>query len=94
MKITEKDIEAMLGRVQRSLASMGVVTNNLHVAGGSRTNGVAYRLYQYAGDSHGVSGVIMPDGFLGTTKREAYDTLHAIAQSLEFVNDHVDVEVG
>jgi hypothetical protein len=91
MKITEKDIASMLDRVLRSLGSLGIATKGLHVTSGSRTNGVAYRLYQYAGTSGGVSGVIMPDGFLGTTKREAYDTLHAIAQSLEFVSDRVDL---
>jgi hypothetical protein len=91
MTITQKDLDGMLDRVLRSLGSMGIETNGLHVTSGSRTNGIAFRLYQYVGTSGGVSGVIMPDGFLGRTRREAYDTLHAIAQTLEFTSDRVNL---
>lgn len=87
MTITQKDLDGMLERVLRSLGALGITTKGLHVTSGSKMNGIAYRLYQYVGSAGGVSGVIMPDGYLGTTKREAYDTLHAIAQSLEFVRD-------
>jgi hypothetical protein len=93
MRITQRDLDSMFGRVCRSAASMGIDTKAWYVQGGSANNGIAYRLYQ-GSQYGGVSGQIMPDGYLGMTKRQAYDTLHTMAQTMEYVNDHVDIDMG
>jgi hypothetical protein len=85
--ITRRDLEGMLERLSRAMQTAGLDTSHLYLETGSRTYGRAYRLYQrdpQTGGLHPVPGMI--SDFLGMTKREAYDSLHMLAQGVEMVN--------
>jgi hypothetical protein len=51
--------------------------------------GNKYWLFERAGDS-GASGLFMPDGFLGEGTRAAYNSLFAIARTLEEILYRID----
>lgn len=84
-RITEEQLNGVLVRYVRALDSLGMLQGGLRLIAGSKTNGRAYRLF-FLDSGMAAPGTL--NGFLGWTKREAYDTLYAMVLTLEAVNFH------
>ena len=97
-RITNRDLEGMLGRYVRALESFDMIPAGYHIGldHGSTLYGRAFRVY-LTGDRVPVDGVnTFPNGsghhnppagddFLGMTKREAYNALADRSRVLEDV---------
>ena len=94
---TKKDVEAAFQRYVRLCRDNDLVTEGreIQLTHGSKTNGIAYRVYTVGRDRTipGWSGHSRPpvgDDFLGMTKAEAYATLQernrTITDTLEQLN--------
>jgi len=73
--ITTKDLDSAVQNYVRTLASSGI-TGDFWMQTGNKVNGVAFRLYMN-------DGTIAPgtvSGYLGMTRREAYNMLHTLAR--------------
>lgn len=82
-RITNADINAVLSRYVRACQRLEMVPDNgFTCRRGSKTYGNAYRLFSTEGEWPAPGTV---NGYLGTTKREAYDTLMTMALTLEAV---------
>ena len=98
-RITNRDLEAMLGRYVRACEAHGLIPEGYRVGldHGSKTYGRAFRVYLQGSPVHNEDGGYdWPNGsghhnppaggdFLGMTKREAYDRLADRARVLEDV---------
>lgn len=93
-RITNRDLAGMLERYKRALDSLGITLaegERLEMSEGSKTYGIAFRLYTTGvpgihgegGTGHGRPPV--GDDFLGMTKREAYDMLAERCRTMEDV---------
>lgn len=93
-RITNRDLSIMLERYKRALDTLGITLadgERLRMQEGSKTYGIAFRLYTTGvpgvhgegGTGHGRPPV--GDDFLGMTKREAYDTLAERCRTMEDV---------
>lgn len=93
-RITNADLDAMLGRYMRALDALGIKLGEGERVGldhGSKTYGIAFRLFTTGvlgqhgegGTGHGRPPV--GDDYLGMTKREAYDTLTERCRTMEDV---------
>ncbi len=82
-RITTEELNGVLGRYTRAVESLGMLppSGGFQFQWGSKVNGQAYRLYTNGGS--GAPGTA--NGYLGMTRREAWDTLHTIAETLEDV---------
>lgn len=76
-------------RVARAMDSVGLPSERLNLDYGSKSNGIAYRLF-YRDPIHGGlhDTYLVSNGYLGMTAREAWNTLHTIASTLEAVARH------
>lgn len=88
-RITNSELYAAAARYQLALANAGMGVTGLRLIMGSKTYGNSYR-YVYVDPETGgqtrAPGAGHSNGFIGWTKREAHDTLHAMARVLEDVN--------
>lgn len=85
MRITNQALDFAVDRYASIMRSQGV-TRKIELQRGSKTYGNAYRLY-FIGDADGngtgTTGVYgTENGYLGMTKREAYDTLYIIVRAM------------
>lgn len=85
MRVTRGNVQAMTMRAHRAAFRAGFSGEPLHVHAGSSSYGIAWDI------SQGVEGQRRPDWLAGVifgrTTREAYDTLHTVAVTLENLND-------
>lgn len=99
-RITNADLDAMLGRYMRAVNRLGIKLEEGERVGldhGSKTYGIAYRIYTTGvpgihgegGTGHGRPPV--GDDFLGITKREAYETLAERCRTMEDVAYALDL---
>lgn len=83
---TRRDLDAALARVARSLRAAGAPSVELlHLQHGSPSAGTAFRLYlrdPHHGGLRTVPGM-SSSGYLGATRREAFDALHLLAAGLD-----------
>lgn len=89
-RITNKDLDAAFERYTRALNSLGITKfeHTLQQVDGSKANGVSYKLvwtHNGHGGHTGAIGVESNGGFIGWTKREAFNTMHLLARTLEDV---------
>lgn len=89
-RITNKDLDAAFERYARALNSLGITKfgHTISLKHGSKTNGISYKLvwiHNAHGGHSGAIGVESNGGFIGWTKREAFDTMHLLARTLEDV---------
>lgn len=88
-RITKADLTRALDRVRTAYAAHGITArwngdSELTMQTGSQLYGNAYRLYWRDPVGGGVSSATYgPDGFLGMTARDAYNTLQTIARTLD-----------
>lgn len=88
MRVDRQDLEAMFARYVRAVRAFGVMEEH-RLEWGSKVDGRAFRVNSYReGQSGQYPAFGVFDGYLGMTKREAYDSLHIIAQALEDVHYH------
>jgi hypothetical protein len=76
MRITQADLKGMFDRLIRSAESAGMDNAtfwSLHHGNGN--TGISYKLLGRRGE-----GVFAINGYLGMTRRDAYDTLHHYCQ--------------
>jgi hypothetical protein len=78
-RITKADLDAVLGRYARALAAHELPYVGLALLVGSKYYGDPYSLRL----PDGASPVGIPQGYLGFTAREAYNTLMTISVTLE-----------
>lgn len=89
-RITNKDLDAAFERYTRALNSLGITKfeHTISLIHGSKANDDTYRLvwrHNETGGYWGAIGVESNDGFIGWTKREAFNTMHLLARTLEDV---------
>lgn len=77
--VTRNDIDIILARYIRALASNGIEMS-IRIDAGSKANGIAWRIFRA---DTGYSAPGTSNGYLGMTKREAWDTLHSLATMAE-----------
>jgi hypothetical protein len=76
----------MFDRAVKAAQSVGLDTTGWAVQKGSKTNGIAYRLYSLDSDGGGHSNTPLMSDYLGATAKEAYNTLAAYAYAWEAVS--------
>lgn len=76
--ITIADLQRLVESYAKRLGSEGILTP-LHLNIGSKLYGRAYRLYF----ADGASAIGTSDGYLGMTKREAFETLSTIIHTID-----------
>lgn len=84
--VTKSDVEAAASRVFILASEMGLLPRDevgppfLQLQEGSKTYGNAWRFYISYGPHGGVTGNVLglTSGYLGWTKKEAFDTLQTI----------------
>jgi hypothetical protein len=87
-RVTKENLLGAFERYARAWESIGVDMSTLKMQHGNATMGVAYRItYNNGSNAPGTS-----DGFLGFTKREAWDTLRTMARVIEDMNHIRSVE--
>jgi hypothetical protein len=89
-RTTDRQLEQLAKMISEELRWANLLPNETKVVldKGSKTYGRAYRIYTTGyGDNGGYSDkpLHLGDGYLGTTKREAYLSLRAILRTLEAV---------
>lgn len=89
-RITNKDLDAAFERYTRALNSLGITKfeHTLQLVHGSKAMGNSFKVVWAHNESGGQSGAIGVEsghGFIGWTKREAFDTMHLLARTLEDV---------
>lgn len=78
--ITMKRLTDLVAAYKRRLEREGIM-DELRLDEGSKTYGRAYRLF-----ADGAAALGTSNGYLGMTKREAYDTLHTIIRTLDGIH--------
>lgn len=88
-RITKRSMDAAFERYSRAVDSLGMNKSDHRLAymEGSKVNGVSHKLVWIHVQHGGYSGAPGTDvnGFIGMTKREAYETMSTIARALEDV---------
>ena len=83
-RVTREELKGSFERYVRALNSLGI-HQKVEMQEGSKTYGNAYRVRH-------VNGWATPlgtsNGYLGMTRREAVDTLHTLARTIEDVLYH------
>jgi len=82
MSITRADLDTIFGRLTRVATSLGLDTSNWRIG---QLSGMSYRIAEHEPATGGLSH-IFGDGYLGTTKREAWETMHAYCVALDMVD--------
>lgn len=80
-RITNAHLNAMLARYARALKALGLPSEGIELTQGSKLYGNSYKALQGGTYPVGISF-----GFLGWTKRDAYEKLYTIAVTLEDVH--------
>ena len=92
MRISENDLKGMVLRYQEAITKFTGEVPELELNGGSKANGISFRLYHLTRENGvvtskepawGTSHAIWSDGFLGWTKGEAYHTLKTSVLAIE-----------
>jgi hypothetical protein len=88
MKVSSDTFHKFAERITEEMQEAGVLdkSQRMTVEIGSKSNGVAYRLYRVASEG-GLSDspLHLGDGFLGMTSNDAYRSLVCIMRTLEAV---------
>ena len=84
MQITKQDLNAAFERYDRALRALGF-NHLLTLQEGSKTHGRAYRLFRTFRGQNQYEALGTVNGYLGMTKREAWDMLHSLARTMEDV---------
>jgi hypothetical protein len=87
-RTTKADIEGMFKRLTSAGKALGF--NNVDGWHIYSAYGNKYWLYETVNGSGGVSGLFMPDGFLGVGTKAAHDNLFAITRTLEEIIYRID----
>jgi len=78
-RVTQQQLNFVFQRYVDSLVELGVSVEGLSLISGDKVNGNSFKLRHKDGKRPvGVDS----DGFLGWTKREAYDTLQTICRTI------------
>ncbi len=88
-RVTSAELELVLKRYIRAMEINGIYVG-YQLDEGSKVNGRAFRLYQENG--YAAPGTL--NGYLGTTKREAWHMLHSLAVMAEDIAYHKKNENG
>src|SRR5688500_11248325 len=80
-RYTVTDVRHAFGHAKRAAESVGIDTSDWLLAEGNATQGRPYRLQGRDGTGTRDLGFTSGNGFLGTTARQARDTLYAYASA-------------
>jgi len=80
-RITNEHLDVMLARYVRALKALELPSEGIELTRGSKLYGNSHKALQGGAQPVGIS-----QGFLGWTKRDAYDKLHTVAVTLEGVH--------
>lgn len=78
--ISSKDVQWMFERLVASARAAGLDTSSWALYTGSAPNGISFKLLGANG-----SNVFATNGFLGMTKRDAYDAMHHYCQVFDLL---------
>ena len=81
---TVEDVQAVFHRYWLAVDRAGVDASGYRLIAGSKSNGIAWRVMRRDAVSGALSEPFaISTGFLGWTKRDAFNTLHTVAFALE-----------
>lgn len=85
-RIKIEDTRLMFDRAKRAAEVIGLDTHGWYLIAGNPGNGRMWRLFTRPGGGQGIAG--LGRGFIGSTVREAYETLRVLAVAWETVAEH------
>lgn len=96
MKVSKENLKALVVLYVETVAAETGVIPEMQLRMGSKINGVSFRLYHVETDENGrekltpawgTSEGLWSEGFIGWTKREAYDTLLTIIRTMQKLHE-------